>query len=231
MAKRESADQDLLLEIYRRMKDHNGHQRWWPGETPLEVILGAILTQNTAWSNVEKAIANLRAEGVLSVEGLTGLEEERLARLVRPSGYFNQKARRIKCFLDWLHDRYGGSLKRMFCSRLPELREELLALKGIGPETADSILLYAAEKITFVIDAYTRRIFSRHGLVSESATYDEMKEWFEESLPRRRGLFNDYHAQIVRTAVTHCRKKPDCEACPLAYLFEVSGLPSRIRKE
>jgi endonuclease-3 related protein len=211
----------LLLEIYSRMKQRFGPLDWWPGETPFEVCVGAILTQNTAWKNVARAIDNLRAAEVLSTQGISEIEESELAQLIRPSGYFNQKAKRLKTFVDWLNDQYDGDIREMSKTRPVKLREELLSLTGIGPETADCILLYAAGKATFVVDAYTRRIFSRHGLVAEDATYDEIKGFFEERLPRRLALFNDYHAQIVETGKHYCLKKePKCEGCPLEYLWE-----------
>lgn len=214
------------------MRQHFGPRHWWPAETPFEVCIGAILTQNTAWTNVTRAIANLKGAGVFSVEGIASIEEPRLAELIRPSGYFNQKARRLKGFISWLEGQHDGQLKALFRTRLPKLREELLALNGIGPETADSILLYAAGKTTFVVDAYTRRVFSQHCLISADATYEEMKEWFESHLPRRLALFNDYHAQIVAVGSQYCRKRsPGCRDCPLAFLFERQGLPSRPRLE
>jgi len=224
--------EELLLQIYRRLRRHFGPRRGWPAETPFEVCTGAILTQNTAWTNVTRAITNLKNAGVFSVEGLVSIREARLAELIRPSGYFNQKARRLKGFINWLQGQYRGELDAMFHTRLPKLRKELLALNGIGPETADSILLYAAGKTTFVVDAYTRRVFSRHGLVSPDSTYEEMKDWFESHLPRRPALFNDYHAQIVAAGSRYCRKRsPDCRDCPLAFLLRLPGLPRRPRCE
>ena len=220
-------DTELLLKIYDRLRKHFGHRHWWPAETPFEVCIGAILTQNTAWPNVTRAIANLKDAGEFSVQGLADISEARLAKLIRPSGYFNQKARRLKGFIRWLNENYGGDLERMNCTRLPKLRQELLSLNGIGSETADSILLYAANKTTFVVDAYTRRVFSRHGLVSPNATYEEMKQWFERHLPKRRGLFSDYHAQIVAVGASYCRKRsPKCDDCPLRFLYDCAGLPS-----
>ena len=221
----ESSNPALLLEIYSRMKQRFGPLHWWPAESPFEVCVGAILTQNTAWTNVVKAINNLRDAEVLSVKGISGIEESELAQLVRPSGYFNQKAKRLKTFVGWLNVQYHGDIREMSRTRLPQLREELLSLTGIGPETADCILLYAANKKSFVVDAYTRRIFSRHGLVAEDATYDEIKGFFEKRLPHQLTLFNDYHAQIVETGKHYCLKKgPECEGCPLEYLLESESI-------
>lgn len=197
------------------MFDTLGPQQWWPGETPFEIVVGAILTQNTNWSNVEKAIKNLKMAGRLSPEEIYGLGTTELAQLIRPSGFFNIKARRVKTFIDWLFSAYGGKLHTMFAQDLQTLRDELLAVKGIGPETADSILLYAGNFPTFVVDAYTYRILSRHGFIPEETTYDEMKAFFEENLPRDAQLFNEYHALLVNIGKTFCRPKRLCEQCPL----------------
>lgn len=197
------------------MFDTLGPQQWWPGETPFEIIIGAILTQNTNWSNVEKAIKNLKTAGKLSPEEIYGLGLTELAHLIRPSGFFNIKARRVKTFIDWLFSKYGGKLHEMFAQDLQTLRNELLAVKGIGPETADSILLYAGNFPTFVVDAYTYRILSRHGFIPEETTYDEMKALFEENLPRDVKLFNEYHALLVNIGKMFCRPKKFCEQCPL----------------
>lgn len=204
-----------LLQIYQKMFDALGPRHWWPGETPFEVIIGAILTQNTNWSNVEKAIKNLKTAGKLSPEGIYELSVTELAKLIRPSGFFNVKAKRVKAFINWLFSRYEGNLSKMFAQDLQALRGELLSVKGIGPETADSILLYAGNMPTFVVDAYTHRIFSRHELIPEESTYDEMKSFFEENLPEDVQLFNEYHALIVNIGKTFCKTKKVCEPCPL----------------
>ena len=204
-----------LLQIYQKMFDALGPRHWWPGETPFEVIIGAILTQNTNWSNVEKAIKNLKTAGKLSPEGMYELSVTELAKLIRPSGFFNVKAKRVKAFINWLFSRYEGNLSKMFAQDLQALRSELLSVKGIGPETADSILLYAGNMPTFVVDAYTHRIFSRHELIPEESTYDEMKSFFEENLPEDVQLFNEYHALIVNIGKTFCKTKKVCEPCPL----------------
>ena len=204
-----------LLQIYQKMFDALGPRHWWPGETPFEVIIGAILTQNTNWSNVEKAIKNLKTAGKLSPEGMYELSVTELAELIRPSGFFNVKAKRVKAFINWLFSRYEGNLSKMFDQDLQILRGELLSVKGIGPETADSILLYAGNMPTFVVDAYTHRIFSRHELIPEESTYDEMKSFFEENLPEDVQLFNEYHALLVNIGKTFCKTKKVCEPCPL----------------
>ena len=197
------------------MFDAFGPRQWWPGETPFEVVIGAILTQNTNWSNVEKAIKNLKTAGKLSPEGIYGLSITELAELIKPSGFFNVKAKRVKAFINWLFSRYEGNLSKMFARDLQSLRSELLSVKGIGPETADSILLYAGNMPTFVVDAYTHRIFSRHELIPEESTYDDMKSFFEENLPKDVQLFNEYHALLVNIGKMFCKPKKVCEPCPL----------------
>ncbi|MDP3921391.1 MAG: endonuclease III domain-containing protein [Candidatus Omnitrophota bacterium] len=214
-AKRALKPRDLAR-VYRTMRRINGHQNWWPGETSFEVIVGAILTQNTAWTNVEKAIANLKTAKKLSPCALKEMTHSSLARLIRPAGYFNVKAKRLKCFIDYLFLRYKGSLNRMFAVNGSKLREELLAVNGIGPETADSILLYAAGKAHFVIDTYTKRVFSRHHLHKLEADYHEWQSLFVAALPKSVPLFNDYHAQIVNVAKDYCKARvAHCEKCPL----------------
>ena len=205
-----------LMEIHSRLYRHFGPQGWWPGKTPFEIAVGAILTQNTNWSNVEKAVANLKKEKVLSPRKLFSLSERRLATLIRPSGYFNVKAKRLRSFLSLLCGKHSGSLKRLFHLPLEELREELLSVNGIGEETADSIILYAAEKPTFVVDAYTRRILSRHGLCKPGASYSEIKHFFESKLKPDVEFFNEFHALLVRLGKTLCRpRNPLCTECPL----------------
>jgi len=206
-----------LIEIYDRLFAFFGPQHWWPGETPFEIIVGAVLTQNTAWTNVEKAIANLKDRGLLTFEAMVTLPHATLADLIRPAGYFNVKASRLHNLLGMIQDRYAGDLDLFAQEELAALRQNLLEVKGIGPETADSILLYAAEKPTFVIDAYTHRLLSRHGLAAEEgADYHEMQELFMASLPNTPALFNEYHALIVRTGKEFCKKtNPRCAECPL----------------
>jgi endonuclease-3 related protein len=207
---------ELLREIYRRLEAAYGDQRWWPGETPFEIAVGAILTQNTAWGNVEKALARLREADLLTFEKLAALPPEVLAPLIKPAGYYNVKARRLAAFLDFLGREYGGRLEALAEEGLPAARENLLAVKGIGPETADSILLYACGLPTFVVDAYTYRLLFRHGLAEEAASYDELKELFESYLPPEVALYNQYHALLVRVGRERCRRgEPRCAGCPL----------------
>jgi endonuclease-3 related protein len=205
-----------LLAIHDALLAAFGPQGWWPGETPFEVMVGAILTQNTNWRNVERAIANLRAARVLTPAAMARLRPQALAGLIRPAGYFRVKAARLGNLLDHLRRRHGGSVARMLRTPMPPLREELLGISGIGPETADSILLYAAGHPSFVVDAYTRRVLSRHGLAGEGAGYDEVRRIFTRSLPAEAPLFNEFHALIVRLGKEFCRPRaPRCAACPL----------------
>lgn len=212
-----------LREIYRRLYDAYGPQHWWPGETPFEVIVGAILTQSAAWANVEKAISNLKAVGALSPDGLARLSEGELARLVHPAGYFNAKARKLKAFVALLSQRFDGELERLLAAPVEELRPSLLATHGIGPETADSILLYAAGRPVFVIDAYTRRLFSRLGMSPGRDSYDSWQAFFMENLEAGAPLFNEYHALIVRHGKEVCRRQPRCEGCPLLEVCPTGG--------
>ena len=204
-----------LLNIYKAMFRHYGHRNWWPGETPFEVMVGAILTQNTAWKNVERAIQNLKKAGAITPKALEKIEASRLAKLIRPAGYFNVKAKRLKNFINFLKRQYSLNLRKMFKAPLSLLRGQLLEVNGIGEETADSILLYAACKATFVVDAYTRRIFSRHRYLKGNESYQQIQEIFQGLLPKDTQLYNDYHAQVVETGKDYCRTNPRCEACPL----------------
>ena len=208
-----------LLKMYKLMRAHFGYRNWWPGETSFEVCIGAILTQNTAWSNVKKAVENLKNGKLLSSRKIFNSSNKQLSFLIKPSGYFNQKARTLKAFCRFLIHNYNGSCSRMSKVETSELRNKLLSVKGIGPETADSILLYACNKPVFVIDAYTKRIFSRHGFFEENIRYDRAQFFFETNLKRDISFYNDYHAQIVETGKNYCRKKPGCEACPLKGLL------------
>lgn len=204
-----------LNAFYEAMYAAYGPQHWWPAQTPTEVIVGAILTQNTAWRNVERAIENLKRAAMLDWSRLRDVPFEQLAELIRPAGTYQVKARRLKSFIAWLWERYDGDLDRMFATSLPTLREELLSVSGIGRETADAILLYAGNLPTFVVDAYTARILYRHRLIDESADYDEIKDTFESNLPADVPLFNEYHALLVQVGKQHCRPKARCEGCPL----------------
>ncbi len=204
-----------LLEIYKRLYRAFGPQYWWPGESPFEIAVGAILTQNTNWGNVEKAIENLKREKVLSAKSIHEIRVDKLASLIKPAGYFNVKAKRLKTFIGFLMNEHHGSMKRMKNEKMQTLRAKLLKVNGVGPETADSILLYALEKPVFVIDAYTKRVLSRHGIMEHEKPYEEFQELFHSSLKRDVKLFNEYHALFVRLGKTYCRKKPRCEKCPL----------------
>jgi endonuclease III related protein len=205
-----------LKGCFESLFDRFGPQGWWPGNTRFEVVVGAILTQNTSWTNVEKAIRNLKAARLLTPEKMHAVDCKTLSGLIRPAGYFNIKAARLKNFTSFLFRDCSGSLDRLFMKDPATLRKTLLDVNGIGPETADSIMLYAGGKPEFVVDAYTKRIFSRHGLVSVDAGYDTVKAVFTENLPADTALFNEYHALIVKTAKDYCRtKKPLCGECPL----------------
>jgi endonuclease III related protein len=215
-----------VRDVYDRLLAHRGPLSWWPGESAFEIAIGAILTQNTAWTNVEKALAQLRERGLLSFAALHSLSIAELAPLIRSAGYHNVKARRIRAFLEFLDREYGGRMASMRRDDLEVLRAKLLGVSGIGPETADCIVLYAAGLPTFVVDAYTRRIFSRLGMIRGDEPYDTLRERFEASLPRDAALFNEYHAQIVMLGKDACRKEPRCAACPLLGLCPRKGLRS-----
>lgn len=205
-----------FLEVYETLLALRGNQHWWPGETPFEVAVGAVLTQNTSWINVERAIANLKAAGALETRPLLDLPVDELAALLRPAGYFNVKARRLRALVRFLADRADGDPARLPSDDPMRLRTDLLAVPGVGRETADSILLYAVGVPVFVIDAYTRRLFGRLGLVDADADYEVLRAAFEAALPRDLSLFNDFHAQIVAHAKYTCRPRPRCGDCPLA---------------
>jgi len=204
-----------LFPLYESLNIYFGDLHWWPGDSPFEVIVGAILTQNTTWHNVEIAIKKLKAKELLHPGRLMETEDDVLAELIRSSGYYNVKTRRLKSFVQYLCDEYDGSLDRMFAEDLWHLRETLLRVKGIGEETADSILLYAGEKPVFVVDAYTRRILQRHGFSCKDAGYGEIQALFMTNLPNNVPLYKQYHALLVNTGKTFCNKTPRCEGCPL----------------
>jgi endonuclease III related protein len=210
----------LLMTYYHALRERFGHRQWWPAETPFEVCVGAVLTQNTAWKNVVKAITNLKEADVLQPEKIYELSLDKLADLIKPSGYYNVKAQRLMNFVRHLMENHGGDLFLLLNLPQDSLREQLLSIKGIGKETADSIILYAAQKPIFVIDAYTKRILLRHGLVPENADYDSTQNLFEENLVKNVGLFNDFHAQLVALGHHHCKKKPLCAGCPLEQFME-----------
>jgi len=209
--------------FYSVLYRHFGPQNWWPAETPFEVMVGAILTQNTSWNNVEKAIGNIRKKKLLSARKLAGLSESSLAGLIRPAGYYNVKSRRLKHFIKYLLDNYRADIKKMRKDSLGELRRQLLSVNGIGPETADSILLYALNKPVFVIDAYTKRIFNRHGLLDKEAGYGKAQELFMANLKPDVKMYNEYHALLVKLAKEFCLKnKPKCAKCPLNPDFAIA---------
>ncbi len=208
-----------LRTIYEVLYNAFGPQHWWPGDTPFEVAVGAILTQNTNWGNVEKAIDNLKAAQALSAKRIHLMTAKRLASLIRPAGYFNVKAKRLKAFIRFLVVYYRGSMKMMRRTDLGMLRERLLSVNGVGPETADSILLYALGKPVFVIDAYTKRVLSRHHLMDHDKSYGDFQALFHLSLERDEALFNEYHALLVRVGKLYCRPKPLCGVCPLEHLL------------
>ena len=212
----------VLTEIYDILFKSFGKQYWWPGDTGFEVVIGAILTQNTNWSNVEKAIKNLKSVKIFTPKKLYELDQDELAELIRPSGYFNVKAKRLKHFIEWLFLNYNGSLSKLFKQDFDTLREQLLSVNGIGKETADSIILYAAEKPTFVVDAYTKRVLVRHGVITEDYDYDAIKEVFENNLPKEVPLYNEYHALIVMVGKHYCKPKMQCEECPLKNVHRTS---------
>jgi endonuclease-3 related protein len=213
-----------LRKVYDRLRAHFGPAGWWPGETPFEVCLGAILTQNTSWTNVERALDALRRRRLLSFAKLRGLSPSRLAPLIRSSGYYNVKARRVRAFLDFLGRDYGGRAEDLAGEQTQVLRAKLLAVDGIGPETADSIVLYAAGQPLFVVDAYTRRIFTRLGLLSGDESYDGIQRFFMDRLPPNVPLYNDFHAQVVRLGKDVCRPRPRCGGCPLHILCPRRGV-------
>ncbi|MDD4923263.1 MAG: endonuclease [Dehalococcoidales bacterium] len=205
----------LVNDIYRKLSVAYGPQHWWPAESAFEVMVGAILTQSAAWTNVEKAIRNLKAAQVLSPDSIRNMSFSELAAFIKPSGYYNVKARKLKSLVYWLGENYSDDINRMAETETQKLREDILSVYGIGPETADSILLYALGKPVFVIDAYTRRIFFRIGLIGEEDSYNDCQRLFTSNLKADAALFNEYHALIVKLAKEACNKNPDCDGCCL----------------
>lgn len=208
--------QNIVFKIYQILYNHFGPQNWWPGESEIEIMIGAILTQNTNWQNVEKAIKNLKEETNLDPIIINKLPLKKLAKIIRPSGFYNIKAKRLKEFIKFFLKEYNGNVKEMEKEDENILREKLLKVKGIGKETADSILLYALNKPVFVIDNYTKRIFIRHKLFF-GKSYDEWQEYFTKNLPKDTKIYNEYHALLVKLAKTYCLKNPICESCPLKF--------------
>jgi endonuclease III related protein len=211
---------EILDEIYRRLRAYYGPTGWWPGETPFEIAAGAILTQNAAWVNVEKAIENLKTAGLLDPARIVSCCDEKLYAALRPSGYFRVKAARLRAFCGYLTERYRGDMQRMARRPLGALRPELLAVPGIGPETADDILLYACSKPVFVVDAYTRRILSRHGLLPAKIGYEALRHVFEDNFRSDVGMFQEYHGLIVWAGKEFCRRTPRCAGCPLEPMLD-----------
>lgn len=210
------AVQQLLTDIYQRLYDFFGPQSWWPGDTPFEVMIGAVLTQNTNWRNVEKAMDNLKRAGMLSYEELSSLPPGLIAEYIRPAGYYNIKAVRLMNLFAMIRERYENRLEDLFSAETEVLRQDLLAVQGIGPETADSILLYAANRPVFVVDAYTYRILLRHDLIAEEYGYQEIQDFFMDHLEPDSILYNEFHALIVCTGKEFCKKRaPRCQGCPL----------------
>ncbi len=214
-----SNEETLLNLIYDRLASHYGPTGWWPGDSAFEIAVGAILVQNTAWTNVEKAIANLKAANMLHCGRIAEADASEIESLIRPSGYFRLKTRRLQAFCSHVTIRYGGSMAPMANRPMGALREELLGIYGIGPETADCILLYACGKPVFVIDAYTRRVLSRHGLCEPTVPYEDLRATFENAVPKDVATYREYHALLVLIAKDFCKKKPNCEGCPLEPLL------------
>ena len=208
------SDTDLLL-IYESLLSRFGHQGWWPGDTPFEVIIGAILTQSVSWVNVEKAIQNLKEVGILEPGKLYKKDVSEIAPLIRSTRFYHEKAQKIKNFMNFLFDEYNGCLQKMSDEDTEILRKKLLGIKGLGEETVDSILLYACNKPVFVVDAYTKRIFSRYGLIKEGARYKEIQTFFLDNLPQDAVLYNDFHAQIVNLGKNICKSSPECTICQI----------------
>jgi endonuclease-3 related protein len=215
-----------LLTLFRRLLRHFGPQRWWPARTRIEVIVGAILTQNTSWANVTRAIRAMRAERLLSARSIDRAPTRTLARAIRSSGYYNIKATRLKQFARFLLARYRGSLVRMFRTDVLSLRKELLSVSGVGEETADSILLYAGDRPILVVDAYTRRVLERHRLIPKRSSYGEIQRFLMDHLPLDATLFNEFHALLVAVGKEFCRTVPRCERCPLRYDLPDDIIPS-----
>jgi endonuclease III related protein len=214
----------LLLNLYQNMLAAFGHRHWWPADSPFEVCAGAVLTQNTAWKNVAKAIANLKQAGALDAFTIYHSSHEQLAGWIKPAGYFNVKALRLRNFVNHLVERHGGSMDSLFAAEIEPLREELLSIKGIGKETADSMILYAADKPIFVVDAYTKRVLNSHGLMPQgSGDYDSIQALFHRNLPREVPLYNDFHAQLVAVGHHYCKRRPLCGQCPLSQFLPEGG--------
>jgi endonuclease-3 related protein len=204
-----------LLNIFRTLLLSFGKRNWWPGETELEIIVGAILTQNTSWKNVEKAINNMKAQGVLDVDTLHTITKDQLGEIIKPSGFYNQKSSRLKLFINVLHENFNKSIDNLKYYDTNDLRKLMLSINGIGPETADSIMLYALNRPVFVVDAYTKRFLKNHQIYDGDDRYDDIQNFFMANLPLDTYLFNEFHALIVCLCQNYCKKKPECIKCPL----------------
>jgi len=214
----------LLFKIYKVLLDSYGPQHWWPAETRYEVVVGAVLTQNTSWKNVEKAIRNLKNEDLIDEIKILNIDEDVLKALIKPAGFYNIKAKRLKNITKYIVENYKTTEHMARSNKgLKELRKELLSIKGIGPETADSILLYALDRESFVVDAYTKRIFSRLNIINEKMSYDEIKKVFEANLPKDLQIYKEYHALIVEHAKRVCKKNPLCDNCPIKKVYICDG--------
>ncbi|MDD2372516.1 MAG: endonuclease III domain-containing protein [Syntrophomonadaceae bacterium] len=211
--------QETLMQIYQTLLEHLGSRGWWPADSRLEVIIGAVLTQAVAWKNVTRAINNLKSAHLININAILNINEEDLAQCIKPALYHRQKARKLKALMTFIAREYNSDLDLMFAQPLPVLREKLLAVWGIGPETADSILLYAGDKPVFVVDTYTKRIFYRLGMVDENISYQEMQEYFHNNVPPNLYIYNEYHALLVGLGANYCKKsRPGCSQCPLLKL-------------
>ena len=213
----------ILQDVYERLFAAYGPQHWWPGDSPFEVIVGAMLTQNTSWKNVERAIDNLKQADVLDATRMHEMPTEELAELIRPAGYYRIKTARLKNLLALIANLHDGRVENLLATSKTELREQLLAVNGIGPETADAIVLYASQQPIFVVDTYTARVLTRHGWINEEADYHQIQEYFHLELPENVDLFNEYHALLVKVGKQHCGRKPECEECPLCELLPSGG--------
>jgi len=216
-----TGNNQTLMEIYNILLSTFGPQNWWPAETELEMMVGAILTQNTSWNNVEKAILNLKEKSLLSIQKLSQIPASILAEYIRPAGYYNLKAKRLKNLINFIVERYNADINTLFSLDTETIREELLTVKGIGLETADSIVLYGAGRPIFVVDTYTHRILTRHGLIEEEAGYNDLQSFFMDNLSHDAEFYKEFHALIVKTGKDFCRRKPLCSECPLHSLYKV----------
>ncbi len=213
-------------EVYRQLLDALGPQHWWPGDSPWEVMIGAVLVQNTTWKNVERAIANLREADLVEPRRLLAVPPDELAELIRPAGYYRLKTKRLRSLLEFVVGEYDGSLDALLSVDVHQLREELLGVHGIGPETADSILLYALERPVLVVDTYTHRVFARHGWIGYDAHYHQLQEHLASELPVDVALYNELHALLVNVGHHFCRRQPKCDECPLVDLLPEGGVVS-----